>query len=68
MRGGYYHTGDVATSDEDSYITYVGRTYDVFKAQEYRISPFELESVRPGDHPHRLRRDVTEFWEEDFSW
>ncbi|MDX6342409.1 MAG: acetyl-CoA synthetase [Trebonia sp.] len=45
MRGGYYHTGDVATKDEEGYITYVGRTDDVFKASDYRISPFELESV-----------------------
>jgi acetyl-CoA synthetase len=45
MRGGYYHTGDVATSDDDGYITYVGRTDDVFKASDYRISPFELESI-----------------------
>src|SRR5215469_1527640 len=45
MRGGYYHSGDVATSDDDGYITYVGRTDDVFKASDYRISPFELESV-----------------------
>jgi acetyl-CoA synthetase len=45
MRDGYYHTGDVATSDTDGYITYVGRTDDVFKASDYRISPFELESV-----------------------
>ena len=44
MAGGYFHTGDVATSDEDGYITYVGRTDDVFKASDYRISPFELES------------------------
>jgi acetyl-CoA synthetase len=45
MRAGYYHTGDVASVDEDGYITYVGRADDVFKASDYRISPFELESV-----------------------
>ena len=45
MRDGYYHTGDVAARDADGYITYVGRTDDVFKASDYRISPFELESV-----------------------
>ena len=45
MRDGYYHTGDVASRDGDGYLTYVGRTDDVFKASDYRISPFELESV-----------------------
>jgi acetyl-CoA synthetase len=45
MRGGYYHTGDVASVDDEGYITYVGRADDVFKASDYRISPFELESV-----------------------
>jgi acetyl-CoA synthetase len=45
MRDGYYHTGDVATRGPDGYITYVGRVDDVFKASDYRISPFELESV-----------------------
>ena len=45
MSGGYYHTGDVASRDADGYLTYVGRTDDVFKASDYRISPFELESV-----------------------
>ncbi|GAA3358371.1 AMP-binding protein [Saccharopolyspora gregorii] len=45
LRGGYYHTGDVGSRDADGYITYVGRTDDVFKASDYRISPFELESV-----------------------
>jgi acetyl-CoA synthetase len=43
--GGRYHTGDVAVRDADGYITYVGRSDDVFKASDYRISPFELESV-----------------------
>lgn len=45
MAGGYYHTGDVASRDEAGYITYVGRTDDVFKASDYKVSPFELESV-----------------------
>jgi acetyl-CoA synthetase len=42
---GYFHTGDVATRDAAGYLTYVGRTDDVFKASDYKISPFELESV-----------------------
>ncbi|OLF14739.1 AMP-binding protein [Actinophytocola xanthii] len=45
MSGDYYHTGDVASRDAEGYVTYVGRTDDVFKASDYKISPFELESV-----------------------
>ncbi len=45
VRSGFYHTGDVAARDTDGYLTYVGRADDVFKASDYRISPFELESV-----------------------
>jgi acetyl-CoA synthetase len=45
MRDGYYHTGDVASRDGDGYITYIGRTDDVFKSSDYKVSPFELESV-----------------------
>jgi acetyl-CoA synthetase len=44
-RGGYYRTGDVASRDADGFITYVGRSDDVFKSSDYRISPFELESA-----------------------
>ncbi|UVW27389.1 AMP-binding protein [Massilia sp. H6] len=45
MRAGHYHTGDTATVDADGYYFYVGRNDDVFKSSDYRISPFELESV-----------------------
>ncbi|MDX3691423.1 AMP-binding protein [Streptomyces europaeiscabiei] len=45
MAGGYYRTGDIGARDKDGYITYVGRADDVFKASDYKISPFELESA-----------------------
>ncbi len=44
-REGYYHTGDIGAVDADGYITYVGRSDDLFKASDYRISPFAVESV-----------------------
>jgi acetyl-CoA synthetase len=43
--GALYRTGDIAFADEDGYLTFVGRSDDVFKSSDYRISPFELESV-----------------------
>ncbi|RFA07465.1 AMP-dependent synthetase [Subtercola boreus] len=43
--GGYYHTGDVASRDADGHITYIGRTDDVFKSSDYKVSPFEVESL-----------------------
>ncbi|WP_407572281.1 AMP-binding protein [Deinococcus altitudinis] len=66
LAGRYYGTGDVARRDADGYLFYVGRTDDVFKSADYRISPFELESlliehpqvaeaaVVPSPHPERL--------------
>jgi acetyl-CoA synthetase len=45
IEGAAYRTGDVAAIDDDGYLTYVGRADDVFKSSDYRISPFELESV-----------------------
>ncbi|CAN5518505.1 AMP-binding protein [soil metagenome] len=43
--GGYYRTGDEARRDANGYIHFVGRGDDVFKSSDYRISPFELESI-----------------------
>jgi len=43
--GAFYRSGDVVYADEDGYLTFVGRSDDVFKSSDYRISPFELESV-----------------------
>src|SRR5699024_1889447 len=43
--GGYYRTGDIMARDADGVFTYVGRSDDVFKASDYKLSPFELESV-----------------------
>ena len=45
LAGAVYRTGDVAVCDADGHFTYVGRADDVFKASDYRISPFELESA-----------------------
>jgi acetyl-CoA synthetase len=45
LEGSVYRTGDLATRDGDGYFTYLGRADDVFKASDYRISPFELESA-----------------------
>ena len=50
LEGEVYRTGDVAVRDADGYLTYVGRADDVFKSSDYRISPFELESVMI-EHP-----------------
>ncbi|MFD4829311.1 AMP-binding protein [Streptomyces uncialis] len=45
MADGYYRTGDIGSVDTDGYLTFVGRRDDVFKASDYKISPFELESA-----------------------
>jgi acetyl-CoA synthetase len=43
--GPIYRSGDVVFADDEGYLTFVGRSDDVFKSSDYRISPFELESV-----------------------
>ena len=43
--GEIYRSGDVVFADDEGYLTFVGRSDDVFKSSDYRISPFELESI-----------------------
>jgi acetyl-CoA synthetase len=43
--GDLYRSGDVVFADGEGYLTFVGRSDDVFKSSDYRISPFELESI-----------------------
>lgn len=58
MHDGLYHTGDVAWSDEDGYLYFVGRTDDIIKSSGYRIGPFEIESVIM-EHPAVIECAVT---------
>ena len=45
FKHGLYYTGDKAYRDSDGYIWFIGRDDDVIKASDYRIGPFEVESV-----------------------
>jgi acetyl-CoA synthetase len=56
-RDGYFHTGDVASRDEDGCITFIGRTDDIFKSADYKVSPFEVESILI-EHPAVLEAAV----------
>ena len=40
-----YYTGDKAYKDADGYIWFVGRDDDVIKTSDYRVGPFEVESI-----------------------
>ncbi len=43
--GRWYRTGDVAQRSADGVITFIGRTDDIFKSSDYKVSPFEVESA-----------------------
>ena len=58
VRGGYYHTGDIAWRDADGYFWYVGRNDDIIKSSGYRVGPFEVESALVA-HPSVLEAAVT---------
>jgi acyl-coenzyme A synthetase/AMP-(fatty) acid ligase len=50
FKNNLYYTGDKAYKDEEGYYWFVGRDDDVIKASDYRIGPFEVESVLM-EHP-----------------
>jgi long-chain acyl-CoA synthetase len=45
MRGGWFHTGDIATMDEDGYYFIVDRKKDLIIRGGYNVYPRELEEV-----------------------
>jgi len=59
LGGAAYGSSDVAARDADGFFWFVGRTDDVFKSSDYRISPFELESVLI-EHPAVAEAAVVE--------
>ncbi len=44
FKNGLYLTGDTAYMNSDGFVFFIGRSDDVFKSLDYRISPFEVES------------------------
>jgi len=50
FRHGRYYTGDKAYRDAEGYLWFVGRDDDVIKSSDYRVGPFEVESVLV-EHP-----------------
>jgi long-chain acyl-CoA synthetase len=45
MRGGWFHTGDIATMDQDGYFYIVDRKKDLIIRGGYNVYPRELEEV-----------------------
>ncbi len=45
MRGGWFHTGDMATMDEDGFIFIVDRVKDMIVRGGYNVYPREIEEV-----------------------
>lgn len=57
FKHGLYYTGDKAYKDEEGYLWFVGRDDDVIKASDFRVGPFEVESVLL-EHPKVLEAAV----------
>lgn len=45
VHDGWYHTGDLASRDEDGYYWIAGRSDDCFKSRGIFISPYEIENA-----------------------
>ncbi|OJV51991.1 MAG: branched-chain amino acid aminotransferase [Bacteroidetes bacterium 43-16] len=45
FKNGLYYTGDKAYRDAAGYLWFVGRDDDVIKSSDYRVGPFEVESI-----------------------
>jgi acetyl-CoA synthetase len=67
FRRDWFIGGDLASMDEEGYVTHHGRANDLMKALGYRVSPLEVEAVL-AEHPSvaevacaevRVRADVT---------
>ena len=45
LRGEWFVGGDLASMDEDGYVTHLGRANDIMKPLGYRVAPHEVEAV-----------------------
>jgi long-chain acyl-CoA synthetase len=45
LHGGWFHTGDIATVDEDGYYTIVDRKKDMINAGGFKVWPREVEEL-----------------------
>lgn len=45
LEGGWMHTGDIGSVDEEGYFYFVDRSKEMIKAGGYNVSPSEIEAV-----------------------
>ncbi len=57
FKNNLYYTGDKAYRDAAGYLWFVGRDDDVIKSSDYRVGPFEVESILL-EHQHILESAV----------